>query len=114
MSKTIKAGVLGYLVLAGIYMCGILVAWIIIGEPPFDAASGDLAGPWVTALLVDTVIAAAVAGWVCRSVGGDQKAVALFMLILVTLALGVILVDALIGPTESAGDFFGEALWLRG
>lgn len=108
MLGTIRAGALGYLVLAVVYVGGIFVARTVIDQAPFDAGTGDLRGSWVIALLLNSGVAALVGGWVCRRVGGDQQAVAVLITILVGLALIVVLTDMLVGPTLTGRAFLEE------
>lgn len=42
MRRTIGAGLLGYIVFVMMYAMGALLAWTILGEPPFNQDSGAL------------------------------------------------------------------------
>jgi len=108
MRGKIRAGVLGYLVLVVVFASGVLVAWTVIDEAPFHAATGDLTPSWLIALSLDAVVAGLASGWVSRRVGPDRHAVAVLVAILVGLAIVVVLTDLLIGPTHSTRAFLEE------
>jgi len=105
MWRTIKAGVLGYLALAVVYLGGVLVTWVVADAAPFDPGTGDVTGPWVTALLLNAGAAGLVAGWICRRVGKNRRAVAGPIGILVGLAAIVVVTEMVIGPTAGARAF---------
>lgn len=105
MLRKIRAAVIGYLVLVVVYIAGVLLAWVIIGEGPFGPEEGGITSPWVVALLMIVSVAAFVGGWVCRRVSRDSGAVVILIGVLIGLALVVMLTDVLIGPTPSARAF---------
>jgi hypothetical protein len=99
------AGLLGYIVFVMMYAMGALLAWTILGEPPFDPDSGALTTSWMMALLLLSIPAGLAGGWACRRVGQDRRSMAVLIAILVGLALLVAVTEMLIGPTASAREF---------
>jgi hypothetical protein len=110
MSRPLRAGVLGYLVFAGLYVVGVLLTWSLVDAPPFHPDTGHLTGSWILALLTLSGVAGVVSGWVCRRLGRTRSSVVVMIGVLVGLGLLVGLVEALIGPTPSARAFL-EALF---
>ena len=104
------AAVLGYLVLAALFMSGALLTRLAIDQAPYDPGTGGLRPSWAVALIVSALVAGVASGWVSRSFGASRAAVLALVAILLGLALVVVLIDSLIGPTPSTRAFLEELL----
>jgi len=113
MTRRATAAAVGYLTLAAAYVLGALIAWLVIGAPPFDAVAGDLTGAWMVALLLDAVAASLLAGWVCRRRSENRGGVIVLIAVLLGLWITVVVTDALIGPTPSGSAFLGRLFGTR-
>ncbi len=106
---TAAGAALGYVAFVVTYAAGVLVSWVVLDSPPFTSAGG-LSVPWMGALTLATVVASLFAGWLCRRQSKTREAVLGSIGILLGLALAVLVVDAVLGPT-STGQAFVERLF---
>jgi len=110
MLKNLKAGLLGYGILAVVVLVGILLTGVLVDQAPFRPDTGGLAPAWMIPLLLSSALGAFGGGWASRRAGENRRSVFVMIAILVGLAAIVVLVEAWIGPTAS-GRGFMEALF---